>query len=78
MKRAPMTKGQAIREIAIVCRAERPPTKGEFRRLIRAFETLGLTPGEMLDACRYLNVVRPDGTIQYEGLEQLAPWYVSV
>ena len=75
MKREPTTKGQAVREIAIVCRAERRPTKGEFRRLIRAFETLGLTRDEMLDACRRLNIVGRDGTFQDKELEQLAPWY---
>ena len=75
MKRVPITKGQAIREVVTLCRPERQPTKGEFQRLIRAFEALGLGSSDMLEACRQLDFVRSDGTLRHKGLEQLAPWH---
>jgi hypothetical protein len=75
MKRAPITKGQAIREVVTLYRPERQPTKGEFQRLIRAFELLGLAPSEMLEACRQLDFVGSDGSLRHKGLEQLAPWH---
>ena len=74
MKRAPITKGQAIRDVAILCRPERPPTKGEFQRLIHAFETLSLTPFEMHEAFRLLGLTKKDGTFRNNELDRLAPW----
>ena len=78
MKRAPITKGQAIREVVTLYRPERQQTKGEFQRLIRAFELLGLIPSEMLEACRQLDFVGSDGSLRHKGLEKLAPWRVDL
>jgi hypothetical protein len=74
MKRAPTTKGQAIREVVTLCRPERQLTKGEFQRLINAFGTLGLAPSDMFEACRQLDFAKDDGTLRHKGLELLAPW----
>ena len=77
MKRAPITKGQAIREVVTLCRFERQPTKGEFQRLVRAFELLGLAPSDMSEACRQLGFAGSDGVLQYKDLEKFAPWRVA-
>ena len=77
MKREPLTKAQAVEEIAVVCRVDRALTKGEFQRLIRAFELLGLAPSEVHEACRQLGFAGSDGSLRQKALEKLAPWRVA-
>jgi hypothetical protein len=77
MKRWPLTKAQAVGEIAVVCRVDRTLTKGEFQRLVRAFELLGLTLSEMDEACRQLGFAGNDGSLRHKALEKLAPWRVA-
>jgi signal recognition particle subunit SEC65 len=70
-----MTKGDALRVILVEHnRQNREPSQAEFRRLMRAFTALDLTPDEMLDACRHLGIAHATGQTINPDLADLLPW----
>lgn len=56
-----MDKVQALGVLLGIQRHDKQPTPPQWRRMIRAFETLGLTPAEMRDAAGHWDITRSDG-----------------
>lgn len=69
-----MTKPEAVAVIFHNCKIQRQPKSPEFRRLVRALAVLGLSPLEMMDACRELDIVNRGGVPIRPDLIPLAPW----
>jgi len=70
-----MTRGEALRVILVENdRKNREPNVTGFRRLVRAFTALDLTPDEMLEAARHLGIAYATGETINPELAALTPW----
>jgi hypothetical protein len=74
MARRPMTKAEAVGLVVDVSRQANQPAPPTFRRLVRAFETLGLSVEDMREACRGLDICNTAGLCYRADLRDLAPW----
>ena len=71
------SKGEAVAVLVDVCKRERQPNGAEFRRLLRALRSLGLDLVEQREACRHLDIVKPNGRPWSSDLVSLAPWPIE-
>jgi hypothetical protein len=74
MARLAMTKADAVGFIVDVSRQQNQPAPVTFRRLLSAFETLGLSVEDMREACRGLDICNTAGLCFRADLRDLAPW----
>lgn len=72
----PMSKVTALYTYRAESLAENQPTERRLKALIRALEALGLTPDEMRQVCRGMDVVNDKGGFFGVNLSVKTPWEV--
>lgn len=70
---AKLTKVEAINELTTQATRTKQPTVTQWRRILRALDSLDLSPGEARDVCRGLDIVDEKGKPFYvTGV--IVPW----
>jgi len=70
-------KVEAVAVLVDVCKRDRQPNAAEFRRLLRAFRSLGLDLVEQRHACRTMDIVKPTGRPWSSDLVSIVPWPID-